>query len=112
MVRYRREILELYIRHWIWKKVFIVSQTLDEIVALKRIVFNSKNKKARAVIDREINILSQINHPNVIRLLDYKIKETKATLVFEYCEFDLMYIIENTIYPIDNNLVIFKLSKV
>jgi serine/threonine protein kinase len=66
---------------------------LDVLVALKKIIFNSKNKKARSIVEREIDTLKKIDHPNIIKLLDFKIKETKATLVLEYCEYDLMYII-------------------
>ena len=49
----------------------------------------SNNKKARSIIDREILILKKMDHPNIIKLLNYKIKETSVCLVLEYLEYDL-----------------------
>lgn len=44
------------------------------------------------------------DHINVIKLLNYKIKETSVTIVLEYCEFDLFTFLENITYPIDNQI--------
>lgn len=38
---------------------------------------------------REICILRELRHPNVVRLLDVIHAELKLTLVFEFCEEDL-----------------------
>ena len=42
---------------------------------------------------REISLLKDLNHPNIITLLDLIIKPKKITLIFEYLKQDLkMYI--------------------
>lgn len=39
-----------------------------------------------AVIEKEIDILLKLEHPNVIRLLDFKKTSNHYYLIFEYCE--------------------------
>lgn len=38
---------------------------------------------------REISILNKIQHPNIVKLLDFFLEEGKAYLIFEYFPFDL-----------------------
>lgn len=38
------------------------------------------------IIEKETNILLQLNHPNIIKLLDFKKTKNNWYLIFEYCE--------------------------
>jgi len=38
------------------------------------------------LIDKEINILLKLNHPNIIRLKDFKKTTNNWYLIFEFCE--------------------------
>jgi serine/threonine-protein kinase ULK/ATG1 len=51
-----------------------------------------------AIIEKEIDILLKLDHPNVIKLLDFKKTSNHYYLVFEFCEYgDLdQYIRKNT----------------
>lgn len=40
----------------------------------------------QALIDKEIEILLQLNHPNIIKLRDVKKTPNNWYLIFEYCE--------------------------
>jgi serine/threonine-protein kinase ULK2 len=74
-------------------------------VALKKLFIHTKNKNSKNMILREIDILRRIDHPNVIKLIDYKIKETSATLVLEYLDYDLYSFIDKSSYPLNNNII-------
>lgn len=38
------------------------------------------------LIDKEINILLKLNHPNIIKLKDFKKTTNNWYLIFEFCE--------------------------
>lgn len=38
------------------------------------------------LIDKEIEILLALNHPNIIKLIDFKKTVNNWYLIFEYCE--------------------------
>lgn len=60
-----------------------------ELVALKRINLNSVEEGIPCTAIREIAILKELHHPNIVRLLNVFHSESKLTLVFEYCDQDL-----------------------
>lgn len=39
-----------------------------------------------SMIEKEIEILRQLDHPNIIKLIDFKRTQNHYYLVFEYCE--------------------------
>ncbi|KAK1408511.1 hypothetical protein QVD17_40348 [Tagetes erecta] len=55
-------------------------------VAIKEIVTGRLNKKLEESLMSEIDILRNINHPNIIRLLDMIKEPGKIHLVLEYCK--------------------------
>lgn len=61
----------------------------DEIVALKRIRLESEDEGVPCTAIREISLLKELNHPNVVKLYDVIHTEKKLTLVFEYLDQDL-----------------------
>lgn len=61
-----------------------VTNTGEEI-ALKMVRIN--NSVMKSMISREIAVLSQLNHPNILKYLDSKIEnEDKYWIATEYCE--------------------------
>lgn len=60
-----------------------------EIVALKRIRLDNDDEGIPCTAVREISLLKELHHPNIVRLLDILHSEKKLTLVFEYLETDL-----------------------
>ena len=58
-------------------------------VALKRIKLDDDEEGVPSSALREICLLRELRHKNVVRLLDVLHTEKKLTLVFEYCSVDL-----------------------
>lgn len=61
----------------------------NEIVALKKVRLKPEEEGTPSTSIREIALLKELNHPNVIQLIDVIHTNTKLTLVFEFCENDL-----------------------
>jgi len=61
----------------------------DMIVALKRIRLESEEEGVPCTAIREISLLKELDHPNIVKLYDVVHEEKKLTLVFEYCDLDL-----------------------
>eukprot|EP00039_Didymoeca_costata_P032532 m.38210 g.38210 ORF g.38210 m.38210 type:complete len:301 (-) comp9403_c0_seq2:550-1452(-) len=61
----------------------------SEIVALKRIRLDCVEEGVPCTALREISLLKELKHPNVVRLYSVLHSEKKLTLVFEFCEQDL-----------------------
>lgn len=61
----------------------------DSIVALKRIRLDAEDEGIPSTAIREISLLKELRHPNIVRLYDVVHSERKLTLVFEYLDQDL-----------------------
>lgn len=59
-----------------------------EIVALKEIHLESEEGAPSTAI-REISLMKELKHPNIVRLLDVIHTESTLTLVFEFMNMDL-----------------------
>ena len=64
------------------------SKANNEIVALKEIHLDAEEGTPSTAI-REISLMKELKHVNVVRLHDVIHTETKLILIFEYCEQDL-----------------------
>lgn len=67
------------------------------VVALKKVKLNSNNTDEDGVPSsslREIGLLKDLKHPNILRLLDVQICETNLYLVFEHLDLDLKKLLE------------------
>ncbi|KAJ7291214.1 kinase-like domain-containing protein [Mycena rebaudengoi] len=64
------------------------SRTTNEIIALKEIHLDAEEGTPSTAI-REISLLKELKHVNILRLHDVIHTETKLILVFEFCEQDL-----------------------
>eukprot|EP00903_Cladosiphon_okamuranus_P006740 g6575.t1 len=61
----------------------------NEIIALKKIRLEAEDEGIPSTAIREISLLKQLQHPNIVRLYDVVHTERKLTLVFEYLDQDL-----------------------
>ncbi|KAJ1675850.1 negative regulator of the PHO system [Spiromyces aspiralis] len=61
---------------------------MGEIVALKEIKLDPEEGAPSTAI-REISLMKELNHRNIVRLLDVQHTESKLMLVFEYMDCDL-----------------------
>jgi len=61
----------------------------DSIVALKRIRLEAEDEGIPGTAIREIALLKELQHPNIVRMFDVEHTEKKLTLVFEYLDQDL-----------------------
>jgi cyclin-dependent kinase len=60
-----------------------------DIVALKKIRLEAEDEGIPSTAIREISLLKELQHPNIVRLLDVVHTERKLTLVFEFLDQDL-----------------------
>jgi len=60
-----------------------------ELVALKKIRLEAEDEGIPSTAIREISILKELQHPNIVRLHDVIHTERKLTLVFEFLDLDL-----------------------
>ncbi|KAL0429365.1 UNVERIFIED_CONTAM: Cell division control protein 2 [Sesamum radiatum] len=63
--------------------------TNGETVAVKWIKFGDKDEGLPHEVLREISVLKELDHENIVRLLDVVAKEKSIYLVFEYLDLDL-----------------------
>ena len=60
-----------------------------EIVALKRIRLEAEDEGIPGTAIREISLLKELQHPNIVRLYDVVHTPNRLTLVFEFLDLDL-----------------------
>jgi len=60
-----------------------------DILALKKIRLEAEDEGIPSTAIREIALLKQLQHPNIVRLYDVVHTEKRLTLVFEYLDYDL-----------------------
>jgi len=60
-----------------------------EVVALKKIRLDVETEGIPSTAIREISLLKELDHPNIVRLMDVLYNEEKLYLVFEYMSQDL-----------------------
>jgi len=65
------------------------NRTSGELVALKKIRLEAEDEGIPSTAIREISILKELQHPNIVRLHDVIHTEKKLTLVFEFLDQDL-----------------------
>ena len=68
----------------------------QEIYALKRIRLQAEDEGIPSTAIREISLLKELNHINIVKLYEVMHNSKKLTLVFEYVEQDLKKIIDST----------------
>ena len=63
----------------------------NEIVAIKKIRLENEDEGMPSTAMREIAILKELGHPNIVHLRDviYQPTEKKLSLIFEYLDYDM-----------------------
>lgn len=61
----------------------------QQVVALKKIRLESEDEGVPSTAIREISLLKELNHANIVRLLDVIHSDSKLYLVFEFLNLDL-----------------------
>jgi calcium-dependent protein kinase len=90
-------------------KVFLVRQKYTGILrAMKEInKANLKNTEIENEIINEVTILKKVDHPNIVKIHEFFVTESKYFLLTEYCKYGELYkkIIKNS--PFDESYVAF-----
>jgi cyclin-dependent kinase 2 len=60
-----------------------------EVMALKKIRLDTETEGVPSTAIREISLLEELKHPNIVKLLDVIRTENKLYLVFEFLHQDL-----------------------
>lgn len=78
-----------------------------EAVAIKKIRLENENEGMPSTTMREIAILKELDHPNIIDLLSvkYQPSEKRLDLVFEYVELDMKKYLKKFKEPLSENLI-------
>ena len=77
----------------------------QEIVALKRVRLDDDDEGVPSSALREICLLKELKHKNIVRLNDVLHSDKKLTLVFEHCDQDLKKYFDSLNGEIDPDLV-------
>ena len=82
-----------------------IDKRTGETVALKRIKLDHEDEGIPPTTVREISILKELNHPNVVRLNEVVNSQGKITLVFEYLDKDLKSFLSKQSHSLDPLLI-------
>lgn len=72
-----------------------INEKTKQVIALKKIKLETQSEGVPSTTIREISVLREIDHPNVVQLKDVIMCPSKMYLVFEYLEMDLKKKIDN-----------------
>lgn len=74
--------------------VYKAQDSSGEIFALKKIRLEAEDEGIPSTAIREISLLKELQHPNIVRLCDVIHTERRLTLVFEYLDQDLKKLLD------------------
>jgi serine/threonine protein kinase len=70
-------------------------KTTGEIVALKKVKLDREDEGVPSTSIREISLLHELKHPNVVNLIEALLEDERLTLVFEYVDMDMYAYMRN-----------------
>ena len=85
-----------------------------EMIALKKIRLDSEDEGVPGTALREISLLKELNHPNVVELKDVFYQQKKLYVAFELCDFDVkkyMRSVSNKLQPTTVKSFIWQIMK-
>lgn len=71
-----------------------VNRQSGRVVAIKRYSENDSDPVIRKIAMREVRMLRQLKHPNLINLIEVFRRKRRLHLVFDYCELTVLDVIE------------------
>eukprot|EP00920_Eleutheroschizon_duboscqi_P030661 GHVT01074116.1.p1 GENE.GHVT01074116.1~~GHVT01074116.1.p1 ORF type:complete len:258 (+),score=41.02 GHVT01074116.1:391-1164(+) len=74
--------------------VYKAKDTAGDIYALKKIRLEAEDEGIPSTAIREISLLKELQHPNIVRLCDVIHTERRLTLVFEFLDQDLKKLLD------------------
>lgn len=79
----------------------------NQIIALKQIWLENEDEGMPSTAMREIAILKELNHVNIVKLVDviYEPSQKRLDLAFEYCEFDLKKFMKSLSQPLNHEQI-------
>jgi serine/threonine protein kinase len=77
----------------------------SEIIALKKIRLENEDEGVPSTAIREISLVKDCQHPNIVKLKDIVHNEQKLYLIFEYLDYDLKKYLEVTGGPLSPPVV-------
>lgn len=82
----------------------VVYKALDhqtsEIIAMKKIRLEHEDEGVPSTAIREISLVRDCQHPNIVKLKDIVHSDTRLYLIFEYLDFDLKKYLEQKGAPL------------
>lgn len=66
------------------------NKTSGQVVAIKKFVESEDDPVVKKIALREIRMLKQLKHPNLVNLIEVFRRKRKMHLVFEYCDHTLL----------------------
>lgn len=66
-----------------------------QVVAMKKIRLESEDEGIPSTAIREISLLKELQHPNIVRLLQHVMEEPRLYLIFEFLSMDLKKYMDN-----------------
>ncbi|KAM5315293.1 LOW QUALITY PROTEIN: cyclin-dependent kinase 1-like [Glossophaga mutica] len=64
-------------------------KTTDQVVDMKKIRLESEEEGVPSTAIREISLLKELRHPNIVNLQDVLMQDSRLYLIFEYLSMDL-----------------------
>lgn len=77
----------------------------QELCALKKIKLENEDEGIPSTAIREISILKQMRHPNIVNLIDLIHGDKKLYLIFEFMDYDLKKYLDSNGAPLPPMLV-------
>ena len=83
-----------------------INKETNEIIAIKKIKIDFENEGIPSTSLREITILRELSHPNIVELKDVVCEDNKLYLLFEYVDYDLRkFLDESGPEPLDDDTI-------
>jgi serine/threonine protein kinase len=80
-----------------------IDQTNNEVIALKKIRLEHEDEGVPSTAIREISLVRDCQHPNIVKLKDIVHGESKLYIIFEYLDYDLKKFLEQKGTPLSGH---------
>jgi serine/threonine protein kinase len=67
----------------------VIDSDSKEVLALKKIRFDDENEGIPSTAVREVALLKELHHPNIVELINVTFHRSQLFLIFEYLQYDL-----------------------